>query len=222
MRWLIVAAALTAVAGCSKSGESASAKTKEAALTLVGVWPKDWTCDRIGTSDEIGTVLGAAARQIDGGMSTNDGLPKPCNYLVAGANGEEPWTFDIDCRANYKQTADAIMAQWVQASTDNVQRYNVESDAAPSEPPPKQPKPGAGSDTPDARPPGRAPEQAHEVAVGRKAVDVLGQGIIFVDDDAPCYVRIVGPDAAKRLALAQHVAQKLTMANAPMTPRAAE
>ena len=34
---------------------------------------------------------------------------------------------------------------------------------------------------------------AHEVEVGRRALDHHGQGLLFVDDDSPCYVPIVGP-----------------------------
>ena len=42
---------------------------------------------------------------------------------------------------------------------------------------------------------------------------------MFIDDDAPCYVRVVGPNAAHRLELARLIAKNLTFANAPMTPR---
>ena len=45
-------------------------------------------------------------------------------------------------------------------------------------------------------------------------------GLIFIDDDAPCYVRVVGNDAARRLELAKLLAKNLTFANAPMSPRA--
>jgi hypothetical protein len=58
------------------------------------------------------------------------------------------------------------------------------------------------------------------VAVGAKGLDHHGQGLIFVDDDAPCYVRVLGKDAARRLELARLIAKNLTFANAPMTPRA--
>lgn len=221
MRWFFLVAAL--LVSCGKDTDDPSkAKAKEGQLQLVGIWPKDWSCDQIGTAAEIGQVLGGQARLIDGALSTLEGVAKPCNYMVTTAAGDEPWTFDIDCRPSYKENADKIMAQWTEVSSDNVQRYNVESDAAPTEPPPKPPKPTAGSDAPPDARPARAPQEAHEVAVGRKGVDVLGDGIIFVDDDAPCYVRVVGADTARRLAFAQYVAQKLIPATAPMTPRAAE
>ena len=64
-----------------------------------------------------------------------------------------------------------------------------------------------------------APGAAVDVAVGAKGLDHHGQGLLFIDDDAPCYVRVVGPDAPRRLALAQLIAKNLTFANAPMSPR---
>jgi hypothetical protein len=65
----------------------------------------------------------------------------------------------------------------------------------------------------------RAPEEATVVQVGARGLDHHGQGLLFLDDDAPCYVRIVGPDSVRRLSLAQLIAKNLTFANAPMTPR---
>lgn len=38
------------------------------------------------------------------------------------------------------------------------------------------------------------PEPAAEVAIGAKGLD-YGQGLIFIDDDAPCYVHVTGKDA---------------------------
>ena len=55
--------------------------------------------------------------------------------------------------------------------------------------------------------------------VGAKALDHHGRGLLFIDDDAPCYVRVIGPDAPHRLELARLVAKNLTFANAPMDPR---
>ena len=65
------------------------------------------------------------------------------------------------------------------------------------------------------------PPPAQEVAVGAKGLDHNGQALLFVDDDTPCYGRIVGPDPARRLALAQLIAKNLRPATAPMEPRAA-
>jgi hypothetical protein len=208
MKYLAILVAAMAL-GCTKDTDSASkaASGKEPHASLVGIWPKDWTCDRIGTPEEIGHVLTGAARLLDAAAIPPDGVPRPCNYLVDVAAGTQPWTFDLDCRDGYKQRADALFAQYTRTSGELVVQYNQAADA------------GLPVD-PDAGP-YRAPEDAHEVPVGAKGLDHHGQGLLFIDDDAPCYVRVVGPDADRRLALAQYVVNRLTLATAPMTPRAA-
>jgi hypothetical protein len=106
-----------------------------------------------------------------------------------------------------KQRADALFAQYKELSEEAIQRY-AHLDAGTG-------KPG------DAGVAVR-PEPAVEVAVGAKGLDHRGQGLIFIDDDAPCYVRVVGKDAVRRLELAKLIAKNLTFANAPMTPRPAQ
>jgi hypothetical protein len=39
--------------------------------------------------------------------------------------------------------------------------------------------------------------------------------LLFLDDDAPCYVRVIGPGADRRLALARLVAGRLERRTAP-------
>ncbi|MEJ7604055.1 MAG: hypothetical protein WKG01_39610 [Kofleriaceae bacterium] len=117
-------------------------------------------------------------------------------------------TFDFDCRDGMKQRVDKLFAQYQEQTAARIGQYNVESDAG------VKPNPDAG--TAQFTKPG----EAIEVSVGAKALDHNGQAILFIDDDAPCYVRVVGPDAPKRLALAKLVAKNLTFANAPMSPRA--
>src|SRR5262249_30448488 len=129
--------------------------------------------------------------------------PHPCSYEILTPEPEY-WTFDIDCRDGMKQRADALFAQYRDDSSEAVARYAT-LDA------------GVGkSDAGVARP----PEPAVNVAVGAKGLDHHGEGLIFIDDDAPCYVRVAGKDAARRLELARLVAKALTPDNAPMVPRA--
>src|SRR5262245_11412791 len=224
MKWVTVLVAL-AVMGCEKGGDDPS-RSKSAqegnGKTLVGIWPKEWTCDRIATAQDITAVLGANARVVESPVLPPDGVPRPCNYLVDGPNGAEAWTFDLDCRDGYKTRADALFAQYTQTSAELVSQYNAAADAAPGPTPPKPPKPDPSEPPADAAPPRRAPEAAHEVAVGARGLDHHGQGLLFIDDDSPCYVRVVGPDADRRLALALHVVARLTPATAPMTPRASQ
>jgi hypothetical protein len=62
---------------------------------------------------------------------------------------------------------------------------------------------------------------AEAVSVGREAMDHHGQALIFIDDDAPCYVRVNGPTAEGRLGLGKLIAERLRPETAPMRPRPA-
>ncbi|HLU68835.1 MAG TPA: hypothetical protein VKZ63_21285 [Kofleriaceae bacterium] len=53
------------------------------------------------------------------------------------------------------------------------------------------------------------------IQVGRSGIDHHDSQILFFDDDAPCYVRVNGPGAAERLALARLIADSLNRRNAP-------
>lgn len=216
MKWTMLVASAGLLA-CGKSDAPAKAPTtKETTARLAGIWPEQWTCDHVGSEAEIGQAVGGKARLIDGVGAPPAGVPRPCSYVVdVGTADPEAWTFDIDCRDSYKQKADALFAQYEQDSTDMVALYNAVTDAATAKPAVK-PTPGELDAAPH-----RAPEAAHPVPIGARGLDHHGQGLLFIDDDAPCYVRVVGPDADRRLALARLVVSRLTLANAPMTPRAA-
>jgi hypothetical protein len=201
-RWLL----LLALAGCKNDG-SAAANDKPTDLPgrkLAGVYPDQFKCESITTLEALGQALGGTVRLIDTPMTTPKGVPHPCNYEVQAAELEY-WTYDIDCRDGAKQRADALFEQYKQDSAAKVDHYKALADA--------------GIKPTDAGIKLVAPESASEVQVGAKGLDHHGQGLIFYDDDAPCYVRVVGPDASRRLAVAQLVAKNLTFENAPMTPR---
>jgi len=210
---------LLVIAACGNAGPSEPAKKKEGPpRKLAGVYPENFRCDTIVKEDQLAGILGGPARQLDNPSSIPKGVPHPCNYEVQRDPSPEYWTFDFDCRPGYKTTADALFAQYTRTSGELVAQYQIASDAAvaPDPAPKKKVKADldAGIDAPQ-----RAPEDAKVVAVGAKGLDHHGQGLLFIDDDAPCYVRIVGPDQERRLALAQTIASNLTFANAPMTPR---
>jgi hypothetical protein len=197
---------LAVLAGCKDEGAAASEPARTAAPPkLAGVYPEKWRCDSIAGLDVIGHLLGGTAKPLDSALDVPRGVPHPCSYEILTPEPEY-WTFDVDCRDGMKQRADALFAQYREISDEAVQRF-AHADAGAG-------KPG------DAGVAGRPPEPAVEVEVGAKGLDHRGQGLIFIDDDAPCYVRVTGKDAARRLELARLVARNLTAANAPMTPRA--
>jgi hypothetical protein len=208
MRRTILLAAL-AVSGCTTDATPQKEKVVETPTKLAGVYPERFECTTIATADALEGVLGSPTRAIDSPSSVPRGLPRPCTYEVA-ANPPEYWTFDFDCRDGYKKRADDLFAQYRKYNADRIVQYNTLADAG----------------VPKAKPVGDAgaPELHHpglptDVEVGAKALDHNDQGLIFIDDDAPCYVRIIGPEATRRLALAKLIAKNLSFANAPMTPR---
>lgn len=213
---LLAALAALSLGACKNDGDAAPPKpVDDTPRKLAGVYPEKFQCDSVATPDAVGAVLGGTARQIDNPASVPRGVPHPCVYEVT-ATALEYWTYDFDCRDGMKARADALFAQYKQTSADIVEQYNAAADAGPKPPDPnaKKLEHDAGIDAPQ-----RAPEAAAEVAVGAKGLDHHGQGLIFIDDDAPCYVRVVGPDGVRRLELAKLIAKNLTFANAPMTPR---
>jgi hypothetical protein len=207
------------LAACGNNGGGEELKkTTEQPRKLSGVYPEKFACDSVTPDGELGQVLGGTVRAIDNPASVPRGVARPCNYEVTIRQPPEYWTYDIDCRNNMKQTADALFVQYTRTSAELVDQYNAAADAQP-EPAKRDASkrgPDAGNDAPQ-----RAPEAASLVDVGAKGLDHHGQGLLFIDDDAPCYVRVVGPDRDRRLALAKLIAKNLTFQNAPMTPRLA-
>jgi len=196
------------LAACSNESSSTNTeKTAETGRRLAGVYPEKFQCDSVTPIAALQQALGGTPRVVDSPMSPTKGVMHPCNYQLDIAGQFEYWMWDADCRDGYKQRADALFAQYASNSADMVQQYNAAADA--------------GIKPSDAGYVMHAPSGATEVQVGAKALDHHGQGLMFVDDDAPCYVRVVGPDAGRRLALAQLIAKNLTFDNAPMTPRPA-
>ncbi len=183
-------------------------KTTEPERKLAGVYPERFECGSVVKEEELATLLGAAkASLMTSAISPPRGLSQPCAYQVTMQASVAYWTYDFDCRDGMKQRADALFAQYKRTSADLVQQFDIASDA--------------GIKPNDAGIAIKRPDDAVVVEVGVKALDHHGQGLLFIDDDAPCYVRVVGPDAANRLELAKLIAKNLTFMNAPMTPRAA-
>lgn len=205
---------LAVLASCKDNSAAASDPPRAAAPPhLAGVYPEQWRCDSVASLDVLGPLLGGTAKQIDSPASVPHGVPHPCSYEVLTPEPEY-WTFDIDCRDGMKQRADALFAQYRETSREAIAHY-AQLDAGVGKPGDA----GAASHSPGSPGPSSPPEPAVDVAVGAKGLDHHGEGLVFIDDDAPCYVRVTGKDAARRLALARLIAKNLTLDNAPMVPR---
>lgn len=196
--------AASALFACNDKAPRASAAGSgdEPVRQMVGVDPREFRCDSLVSDEQVGALVGGKARAVESAVPTPLGVAAPCTYLVEQASGPQVgWTFDLDCRDGMLERANALFEQYARTSAEAVERATMAGGAQgePGEP---------------------APALAREVDVGARGLDHHGQGLLFVDDDAPCYVRVVGPGPQARLALAQHLARALTELSAPMTRRA--
>ena len=213
MRRFLIVVALVGCKSEAKDEPRPRDKPVEAGAKLAGVWPDKFECNSITTTEVLGPVLGGTARQIDNPAPVPRGVAHPCVYEVSTGNTTDAgvpintvWTYDFDCRDNYKKTADALFEAYKKQNADQITEFDRQADAGLMRPN-------------DAGIEYHRPGESSEVQVGAKGLDHHGQGLLFIDDDAPCYVRVVGPDATARLELAKLIAKNLTMQTAPMTPR---
>jgi hypothetical protein len=205
-RILAVPVALALSTACGSKKPSATKDDDQGPVgTLVGIDPERWGCEVVATVAAVGEVLGGPVRAGDSLLTPERGLARPCSYTLEAATGPETWFWDLDCRSGALRTADTM---WTQSLQNNAALVAAASDATEAE------------RKDDAGVVHAPPPLATEVAVGKKGLD-QGQAVLFVDDDAPCYGRVSGPDAARRLALAQLIVKNLRPATAPMEPRPA-
>jgi hypothetical protein len=208
--FLFLLAATGAAAGACKPEASSSAQPQEKAdepsKKLAGVWPQLFQCSSIAAPAALTELLGGVVKQSENPISSTKGLAAPCMYDLLRDNVVETWQFDFDCRDKYKATYDTLVAQYRKQNLEMIADWDHKSDAGLFKPN-------------DAGIEYHRPGDPVEIAVGQQALDHHGAAVIFLDDDAPCYVRVAGKDAARRLELAKLVAKNLTFQNAPMTPR---
>lgn len=203
---------LVAAVGACKTDPGARSADKEEKPEkppqLAGVWPKDFQCSSIVAPAAITQLLGGEIKQAETPISTTKGLAAPCIYEVLRDNTVEQWQFDFDCRDNYKTTYEKLVEQYKRQNLEMIADWNYRADAGLFKPN-------------DAGTEYNRPGDPRAVAIGAEGLDHHGTATVFIDDDAPCYVRVAGKDPARRLELAKLVAQNLTIMNAPMTPRRA-
>lgn len=233
MRAYFCLCVLVASAACSKKTPAPKPEPVVVAKPVDGVRPREFKCDSLISTAELSTLLGASVTPVDTTIKAPPGVPTPCNYLRAPlptANAEPPtdpapgnapatpgtapvppsqtaWTWDIDCRANARQTFETLYADYQATNIAAVADYENLLAQHGGKPP----------NIPDAAPLVR-PAEATAVSVGEKGLDHHGLAIVFFDDDTPCYLRVIGPEAPRRLALAKQLASRLTPKTAPTLP----
>lgn len=178
-------------------------QTNDSVAMLWGIDPRDWTCDRVATVEQMIHALGGPVRIIATPMEPAPGTPQPCTFVLEGT-APETWSFDLDCRPNALGTAATLFSQYAAMNEEQIQAFDAAS--------------GGKVLTDDAGVEQHAVAAPQEVAVGKRALDHHGMQILFIDDDAPCYARVSGSDPDRRLRVAKLVATNLTPMNAPMRP----
>lgn len=203
-------AAAAATACKTNAGSSEQKREQEEAVPqLAGVWPQQFKCDSIAAPAALEALLGGPLRRLENSISAQKGISPPCMYELTLATGTETWQFDFDCRNDYLATYDALVAQYRKQNTEMIADWNHKSDGGMFKPN-------------DAGIQYNRPGDPVEIEIGKQGFDHHGTAVIFLDDDAPCYVRVAGKDTARRHELARLVAKNLTVMNAPMTPRRAD
>ncbi len=197
-------AAIAAATGCEdKKPPAAAVSAADSPVTLWGIEPSEWSCDRIATPALMSQALGGPTRAIDSPMATAVGTAKPCTFVFEG-DQPEAWSFDLDCRPSAMRVAAQLFTEYAAQNVAYIDAFDAATGG-------KVIKDDAGVEQHAVEPP-------REVAVGKRGLDHHGMQILFIDDDAPCYVRVSGPDPDRRLRVAELVAKQLTAVNAPMRP----
>lgn len=214
MRILWAAGLAVLVTACDQGGakkveEVADKPLSANARPMLGVRPDKFDCAAFLPEADLGALLGGTVRPAESRLPVPKNVAKPCGYELSIGAGDagtaESWSYDFDCRPDYEKRAELLFADYLRKNADLMEAYaKAHPDGKPT--------------INDAGVTLNAPGASKEVAVGRRAIDHHGQSIVFIDDDAPCYVRINGPGADRRLMLAKLVSERLHEANAPMEP----
>lgn len=221
--------------GCSSEDTTAAASRAESARaesSTVGIEPALFQCSTVAPLDQVASVLAGEVAEVATHFEPPHGVPRPCAYTRRFGEKQESWSFDMDCRPKALENAAKLMDQYRTQAAQVVEAAAAAKKAEadrPRKPEKKSGKPArkadkadkARADDPSAESPPEpatpiaANAETKEVSVGRSALDHHGQALIFIDDDAPCYVRINGPGEAGRLGLAELIAERLGPENAP-------
>ncbi len=232
-----MAALLFCALACSDSGDGNKRPAKKSKKTdVIGIDPMLFKCDHLVTAEELSATLGGKVTVAEVAFEPAPGTVEPCNYVLTLTDGEtevptqQAWSFDLDCRKDAMKTAVALFEQYesgaahLKEKAEEAKVIEAEEAKAEKKKPKKKPKKAEPDEerTEDEPPPPKPidPESLapKRVEVGKRGLDHHGQAILFVDDDAPCFVRVRGPTPENRLKMARLIAKQLTPKTAPMPP----
>lgn len=221
---------LVLLGGCSHRDKSAanapavlaSDESPPGAITMVGVAPSAFRCASMATPKEVGDIVGAKVVLAPSQFEPPQGVAKPCNYAAAadesganaavGAAPPERAKHAHGKHGKHGKRAEhgkaAAGAAGAAAGQPAQKMWSVDFDCRKT-----ALKDGEALMVQYAKTNGAVP-----VRVGKSGLDYENAALLFIDNDSPCYARVLGPGAKNRLAIAKLVAGRLTTATAPMTP----
>lgn len=192
-----LALAVVPLAACG--GEKTESRQKQDTadeIVTVGVYPEQFQCESLAPLADL-AVLGDGVKAADPPGSTPPrGVARPCNYVTEVPASQ----FDGDAgpeqvvEVSWSFDLDCRDGALKEAEELRAEYSKMEGD-------------------PDAGVPSTV-----EVDVGRWGTDHLRSQLLFVDRDADCFVRVRGPSAEGRLALARVVEKHLTEKTAVREP----
>jgi hypothetical protein len=194
------ALALVVVPLAACGGEKTESKEKRNTsgddIVTVGVYPEQFTCESLAPLAELAVLGDGLAAAEPPETNPPRGVARPCNYVTAVPASQ----FDGDAgpeqvvEVSWSFDLDCRAGAVKEAEELRAEYSKMEGD-------------------PDAGVPATV-----EVDVGRWGTDHLRSQLLFVDRDVDCYVRVRGPSAEGRLALARVIEQHLTETTAVREP----
>lgn len=198
MRSVAASAVLLLCAACGSGDEDKSRSSKAKAKTVtLGVYPEQFKCESLAPLAELTAQFGGDLQATDPPESPPPrGVARPCNYLASVPASQ----FDGDAgpeetrAVSWSFDLDCRAGALKEAEELREEYSKMKGD------------PDSGVPT------------VVEVDVGRWGSDHMQSQLLFVDGQADCFVRVRGPSAEGRLALARIVEGHLTEKTAVREP----
>jgi hypothetical protein len=200
------------LSACSKSSGEEQADNKKSpapksvAKASYGVSPDLFECDSVAPFAKVRALLGETTERTDSHFRPPHGVPRPCVYL---RTVERPIEEPKDDKKHKKKKPRKKAADGEVQMEKKQQMFSFDLDCRDSA---RQ----VAADLMKQYTANAGDAGVEKVAIGKRGLDHHGVALIFIDDDTPCHVRVLGPDAEIRKALGGLVAKRLTKKTAPM------
>ncbi len=188
----------TVACGRSDGSEPQSAKAASSDVEVAaapaelrtGIHPDDFQCDQVVSGDAVSKAVNLQITVETSSFEPPTGVARACNYIGHSEDSEPTATTDA--------TADAGPAMAQQTWSFDVDCRATALDTGRSL------LAQWGKDS-----------GATALEIGKQAIDHRDVVLLLIDDDTPCYARILGPGQVNRKAIAKLLVAGLSRDNAP-------